>query len=167
MQFTGPLAAKGIEDTSFYIYNPFIAHNEVGDTPAIAGITTDKFHQQMKQRLATIPHSLNAGTTHDTKRGEDSRIRLLLLSAQPEEWISAVRRWRRMNGAVVIEVKGRPAPSPNDEYLIYQALLGGCPDNLEITDSFRQRFAGYLTKALREAKAETNYDNPDEAYEQQ
>jgi (1->4)-alpha-D-glucan 1-alpha-D-glucosylmutase len=167
MQFTGPLAAKGIEDTSFYIYNPYIAHNEVGDTPAIAGITTDEFHQKMKQRLAAIPWSLNAGTTHDTKRGEDSRIRLLLLSANPQEWISAVESWRQLNGTLVTGVNGRPAPSPNDEYLIYQALLGGLPDNLAITDDFRQRFAGYLTKALREAKAETNYDDPDEAYEQQ
>jgi (1->4)-alpha-D-glucan 1-alpha-D-glucosylmutase len=167
MQFTGPLAAKGIEDTTFYVYNPYIAHNEVGDTPAIAGITTGDFHRKMQDRLATLPHSLNATTTHDTKRGEDSRIRLNLLSRKPQEWINAVTHWREVNKGLIADVNGRPAPSPNDEYLIYQALLGGLPEDGVITDDFRERFAGYLTKALREAKAETNYDHPDEGYEQQ
>jgi (1->4)-alpha-D-glucan 1-alpha-D-glucosylmutase len=167
MQFTGPLAAKGVEDTTFYVYNPYIAHNEVGDSPAVAGITVDEFHRQMKQRLATLPYSLNATSTHDTKRGEDSRIRLQLLSARPQEWITAVLSWRQVNSPLIMQVGGRPAPSPNDEYLIYQALLGGLPEDLIVTDKFRERCSGYLTKALREAKTETNYDNPDEAYEQQ
>lgn len=167
MQFTGPLAAKGVEDTTFYVYNPYIAHNEVGDSPAVAGITVEEFHRQMKQRLATLPYSLNATSTHDTKRGEDSRIRLQLLSARPQEWISAVLDWRHVNSPLIMQVGGRPAPSPNDEYLIYQALLGGLPEDLIVTDKFRGRCSGYLTKALREAKTETNYDNPDEAYEQQ
>jgi (1->4)-alpha-D-glucan 1-alpha-D-glucosylmutase len=167
MQFTGPLAAKGVEDTTFYVYNPYIAHNEVGDSPAVTGITADEFHQQMQQRLAILPHSLNATSTHDTKRGEDSRIRLQLLTAKPQEWISAVSGWRQVNGPLIMKVGNRPAPSPNDEYLIYQALLGGLPEDLIVTDKFRERCSGYLTKALREAKTETNYDNPDEAYEQQ
>ena len=167
MQFTGPLAAKGIEDTTFYVYNPYIAHNEVGDTPAIAGITAEEFHRKMQDRLATLPYSLNATTTHDTKRGEDGRIRLNLLSRKPQEWISGVTHWRQTNSCLVTEVNGRPAPSPNDEYLIYQALLGGLPEDGIVTDNFRERFAVYLTKALREAKSETNYDHPDEEYEQQ
>jgi (1->4)-alpha-D-glucan 1-alpha-D-glucosylmutase len=167
MQFTGPLAAKGIEDTTFYVYNPYIAHCEVGDTPAIAGITPSDFHRSMQDRRQKQRYSLNATTTHDTKRGEDSRIRLSFLSALPQEWINAVIRWRQLNAPYVREVKGRPAPSPNDEYLIYQALLGGFPADGIVTDTFRERFARYLTKALREAKTETNYDDPDEAYERQ
>ncbi len=167
MQFTGPLAAKGIEDTSFYVYNPYIAHCEVGDTPRIAGIDTQAFHRRMQQRLATQRYSLNATTTHDTKRGEDSRIRLSVLGILPQEWISAVGRWRELHRSHIAVVKGRPAPSPNDEYLIYQALLGGFPEDGIVTDEFRERFSGYLTKALREAKAETNYDAPDEGYEKQ
>jgi len=167
MQFTGPLAAKGIEDTTFYVYNPYIAHNEVGDSPAMAGMSPDEFHRQMQARKATLPHALNATTTHDTKRGEDSRIRLNVLSAQPQEFIDAVTGWRQLNRSLVTWTKGRPAPSANDEYLIYQALVGGFPADLIVTDDFRDRFAGYLIKALREAKTETNYDTPDEAYEEQ
>ena len=166
MQFTGPLAAKGIEDTSFYIYNPYISHCEVGDTPAVAGITPAAFHQLMQERQSRWPHSLNATTTHDTKRGEDARIRLNWLSAQAPAWIEAVGRWREQNRMLVaVGLGGRRAPSANDEYLIYQALLGGWPEDGVITDEFRERFSGYLRKALREAKAETNYDEPDEWYE--
>ncbi len=167
MQFTGPLAAKGIEDTTFYVYNPYIALNEVGNSPAKAGLSTDEFHQKMLYRQLSFPHTLNCTTTHDTKRGEDSRVRLSLLSSMPQEWINAVIRWRQLNSPLITDVNGRPAPSANDEYLIYQALLGGFPENFVVTDSFRERFASYLTKALREAKTETNYDHPDEKYEQQ
>jgi len=165
MQFTGPLAAKGIEDTVFYVYNPLIARNEVGDSPSVAGISAAEFHQKMTIRQNTWPHALNAGTTHDTKRGEDSRIRLCWLSSIPEEWIAAVTRWREMNRHLVREEKGKPAPLPNDEYFIYQSLLGGFPSDLTITDEFRGRFHDMLTKALREAKTATNWDTPDEGYE--
>jgi (1->4)-alpha-D-glucan 1-alpha-D-glucosylmutase len=165
MQFTGPLAAKGIEDTSFYIYNPYIAHNEVGDTPAVAGIAPAAFHTFMRERQLRWPYSLNATTTHDTKRGEDARTRLNLLSRQPAEWIDAVRGWREMNRPLVAVAGGRRMPSLNDEYLIYQALLGGWPEDGLVTDEFRERFSGYLKKALREAGTETNYDEPDEWYE--
>lgn len=167
MQFTGPLAAKGVEDTTFYVYNPYIALNEVGDSPAKAGLSAEAFHQKMGYRKEHYPHTMNGTSTHDTKRGEDSRIRISLLSADPQAWIAAVTRWRELNQSLVIDVKGRPSPSPNDEYLIYQALLGGFPEDGAVTDEFRDRFAGYLTKALREAKAETNYDHPDEEYEKQ
>ena len=167
MQFTGPLAAKGIEDTTFYIYNPYIAHCEVGDTPRTAGIDRDDFHRKMQDRQAHQQYALNATSTHDTKRGEDSRIRLSTLSAEPSEWINAVTRWRLLNQPHTAPAAGRRAPSPNDEYLIYQALLGGFPEDGFATDEFRQRFSRYLTKALREAGTETNYNNPDLAYEQQ
>jgi (1->4)-alpha-D-glucan 1-alpha-D-glucosylmutase len=165
MQFTGPLAAKGIEDTSFYIYNPYVAHCEVGDTPGVAGIVPAAFHQLMQARQSRWPHSLNCTTTHDTKRGEDARIRLNLLSAQPGEWIEAVRSWRELNRPLVAEAGERRAPSANEEYLIYQALLGGWPEDGVVTDEFRERFSDYLRKALREAKTETNHDEPDEWYE--
>ncbi len=165
MQFTGPVAAKGIEDTTFYIYNPYIAHCEVGDTPAVAGITPAAFHRLMDERQSRWPHSLNCTTTHDTKRGEDARVRLNLLSDQPLEWIRAVCSWREMNKTLIATEAGRRAPSANDEYLIYQALLGAWPDDGVVTDGFRERFAGYLQKALREAKTETSYDDPDEWYE--
>lgn len=167
MQFTGPLAAKGIEDTSYYVYNPYIGHCEVGDTPAIAGIGVMEFHRRMQQRQATQHYALNATSTHDTKRGEDARIRLNFLSAIPREWTTAVSRWWQLNCPHILEVNGRRAPSPNDEYLVYQALLGSWPEDGIVTDAFRQRFAAYLTKALREAKTETGYDDPDQAYEQQ
>ena len=164
-QFTGPLAAKGIEDTSFYVYHPYIAHNEVGDTPAIAGISPGVFHQKMAGRQAAMPHSLNATSTHDTKRGEDNRVRLYWLSAIPEEWISHVNRWREINRHLLSGSGERMIPAPNDEYLIYQALLGGFPEDMVVTDIFCERFHGYLTKALREGNTNTNYDHPDSAYE--
>jgi (1->4)-alpha-D-glucan 1-alpha-D-glucosylmutase len=157
MQFTGPLAAKGVEDTVFYDYNPMISRNEVGDSPFIDGIEPTVFHQKMICRQQTTPLALNAGTTHDTKRGEDSRIRLSWLSSIPDEWIAAVTRWREMNKHI--------APLPNDEYFIYQSLIGAFPPDMVITGRFRERFHEMLTKALREAKSATNWDNPDEAYE--
>ena len=166
MQFTGPLAAKGIEDTTFYVYNPYIAHNEVGDSPSVAGIAPFAFHRQMQERQSVWPHSLNTTTTHDTKRGEDARIRLNGLSAQPREWIAAVGGWREMNRGLIAQRNGRRAPSPNDEYLIYQALLGAWPEDGQVNDDFRERFTAYLSKALREAKTETTYDDPDEWYEE-
>jgi (1->4)-alpha-D-glucan 1-alpha-D-glucosylmutase len=164
MQLTGPLAAKGIEDTTFYVYNPYISHCEVGDSPGVAGISGEAFHRRMRNRQEHWRHTLNATTTHDTKRGEDSRIRLSFLSAMPDEWIAAVTQWRQLNKAHA--APSGPAPSPNDEYLIYQSLLGGFPEDGIITDDFRQRFSAWLVKALREAKTETDYDDPNLAYEE-
>jgi (1->4)-alpha-D-glucan 1-alpha-D-glucosylmutase len=165
MQFTGPLAAKGIEDTTFYTYDPLLSHNEVGDTPGINGIGIEEFHLKMLQRQVMLPLSMNSTATHDTKRGEDTRMRLNLLSAVPEEWIAAVTRWRTINRSLLSPVDGRDAPTPNDEYFIYQSLLGGIPVELIITDGFRERFRKFLVKALREAKTETNWEEPDETYE--
>ncbi|HEY4061467.1 MAG TPA: malto-oligosyltrehalose synthase [Puia sp.] len=165
MQFTSPLAAKGIEDTTFYVYHPYIAHNEVGDTPAIAGITPETFHEKMASRQTSLPFSINATSTHDTKRGEDNRIRLNLLSAIPDQWIASVKKWEKINRSRINDTAGHPAPTRNDEYLVYQALLGGFPEDLVVTDSFRQRFHDYLTKALREGNTNTSYNHPDEIYE--
>jgi (1->4)-alpha-D-glucan 1-alpha-D-glucosylmutase len=157
MQFTGPLAAKGVEDTVFYVYNPLIARNEVGDTPSVDGLTISDFHKKMMARRQQTPLSLNTGTTHDTKRGEDSRIRLCWLSAIPDEWIATVTRWRELNKHI--------APLPNDEYFIYQSLIGGFPPDMVLTGQFRTRFHNMLTKALREGGTATSWDNPDEVYE--
>jgi|GEM_PF-251522 len=165
MQFTGPLAAKGIEDTTFYIYNPMIALNEVGNSPAVMGMTPAVFHDRMIHRQNTRPRALNATTTHDTKRGEDSRLRLQYLTAIPDRWRSAVTQWMRLNSPFITEADGQRIPSLNDEYFIYQSLLGGFPADLFVSDSFRSRFHDFLTKALREAGRNTSYDRPNETYE--
>jgi len=181
MQFTGPLAAKGIEDTTFYVYNPLISRNEVGDNPSIESLSAAEFHQAMTHRQQHLPYSMNATATHDTKRGEDARIRLNWLTAIPEEWIARVEKWQQINRTLIAPVPGafsrtpdtpssvNPAagrmPTANDEYLIYQALLGSFPEDLVVTDAYRERFHQYLTKALREAKTNTGYDKPNETYE--
>jgi (1->4)-alpha-D-glucan 1-alpha-D-glucosylmutase len=121
-------------------------------------MSVEDFHRKMLYRQQHFPNTLNGTSTHDTKRGEDARIRLHLLSARPQEWIAAVRKWRTINRATI---------TPNDEYLIYQALVGGFPEDGVVTDEFRERFSGYLTKALREAKTNTSYEKPNEVYEQQ
>lgn len=165
MQFTGPLAAKGVEDTTFYVYNPLIAHNEVGDSPEQLGISVGAFHRKMQTRQQQNPLSLNATTTHDTKRGEDARMRIAVLSERATEWISKVKEWQQLNTALVQQVNNKRAPSVNDEYFIYQSLIGSFPQNLEVTDGFKERSHAFITKALREAKVATNYTAPDEGYE--
>jgi (1->4)-alpha-D-glucan 1-alpha-D-glucosylmutase len=137
----------------------------VGDSPGVKGIGVGSFHQKMIERQDTLPYSLNATSTHDTKRGEDTRIRLDLLSALPDEWIASVTRWRKINLPLIQNASERRTPTLNDEYFIYQSLLGGLPSDLGISSGFRERFRQYLTKALREAKTETNWEEPDEVYE--
>ena len=166
MQFTGPLAAKGVEDTTFYVYNPLISHNEVGDSPSQLGISADEFHKKMKSRQENNPYSLNATSTHDTKRGEDGRMRINALAAMPDKWIQNVNNWRQMNTPFVKMVKNKPAPSTNDEYFIYQSLIGAFPEDLTITESFINRTFSFLEKALREAKVETTYNEPNVEYEE-
>lgn len=165
MQFTGPLAAKGTEDTAFYVYNAFIAHNEVGDSPGNHALSVDDFHENMLNRQLHYPLSLNAGSTHDTKRGEDGRMRLNMLSIFPREWMEAVTAWQQMNRAFITEQDNRAAPDANDEYFIYQSLVSGFPADMNIDKVFLERFQAYITKALRESKRQTRWDDPDEAYE--
>ncbi len=166
MQFTGPLAAKGVEDTTFYVYNPLISHNEVGDSPSQLGITVEEFHNKMKSRQKNNPYSLSSTSTHDTKRGEDGRMRINAVAAMAEEWIQKVNSWRDMNASLKKTLNGKPAPSANDEYFIYQSLIGAFPEDLKITDSFKERTHAFLDKALREAKVETTYANPHADYEE-
>ena len=165
MQFTGPLAAKGVEDTTFYVYNPFISHNEVGDSPSQLGISIDDFHQKMMSRQTNNPYSLNATSTHDTKRGEDGRLRINALAAMPDEWIQKVNSWRQINTPFVKLVNNKPAPSTNDEYFIYQSLIGAFPEDLKVTDAYKERTYAFLEKAFREAKVETTYNEPNADYE--
>ncbi len=165
MQFTGPLMAKGIEDTAFYSYNPFIGHNEVGDSPGYFGIRTETFHNYIKERLEKHPLTLNAISTHDTKRGEDARARLNVLSDIPEMWMGATQKWRDVNRVFKQFDGEKEIPSPNDEYLIYQVLCAHLPMNAKITDDFVTRLEEYLVKAIREAKVNSSWSDPNEYYE--
>jgi len=165
MQFTGPLAAKGVEDTTFYVYNPLISHNEVGDAPCELGITIQSFHDKMISRFKNNPYSLNATSTHDTKRGEDARMRINVLSHLSNEWKVLVTTWHSENSVFIKTINNKPAPSLNDEYFIYQSLIGSFPEHLIIDDSFLDRTKNFLLKALKEAKVETNYTEANNAYE--
>ncbi len=165
MQFTGPLMAKGIEDTAFYSYNPFICHNEVGDSPGYFGIHTNEFHNYMKERLEKQPLTMNAISTHDTKRGEDARARLNVLSDIPDKWMGVTQKWREVNREFKQFDGDREIPSPNDEYLIYQVLCANLPMNAEISEAFIKRLEEYLVKAMREAKVNSSWSDPDEYYE--
>jgi (1->4)-alpha-D-glucan 1-alpha-D-glucosylmutase len=153
-QFTGPVMAKGLEDTTFYFHNPLISLNEVGSD--CAGIDDqlgiDEFHHRNLRRLGRQPHAMNATETHDTKRGEDARARINALSEFAEEWTERVERWSRWNPTA-------EAPDANEQVFIYQTLIGAWPVS-------RSRMHGYLIKALREAKTHTHWLRPNERYEQ-
>jgi (1->4)-alpha-D-glucan 1-alpha-D-glucosylmutase len=167
-QFTGPVAAKGIEDTAFYIYNRLVSLNEVGGDPQRFGVGVAGFHRALQERGLRWPHAMLATSTHDTKRSEDVRLRIDALSEMPGEWLDRVRRWRRVNRGKKRLVDGQPAPSANDEYFLYQTLLGAWPlgdagpDEIE---ALRQRLHGYMLKAVREAKVASSWLNPDLEYE--
>lgn len=161
-QFTGPLAAKGVEDTSFYLYNQLISHNEVGDSPEIFGISIKDFHTQMEKRSAEFPLTINETSTHDTKRGEDARMRINVISEMPDEWFANVDKWCSLNKKVR---KNKQIPDKNEEYFIYQALIGGMPFGNNLGDDFIDRTNAFLKKALREAKEHTNWSAPNEEFE--
>jgi malto-oligosyltrehalose synthase/4-alpha-glucanotransferase len=161
MQFTGPLMAKGVEDTLMYSYNLFIDHNEVGDSPESFGLKIEEFDGVMKNRQRLWPMSMNASSTHDTKRGEDVRARLNVLTDLAEEWIEHVQRWRQINSSL----KTSDAPDANDEYFIYQTIIGAHPIPGQGMDDFDNRLKEYLVKALREAKGNSSWAQPNEVYE--
>ncbi len=163
MQYTGPLMAKGLEDTAFYSYARFIAHNEVGDSPGYFGIRNSLFHREMEDRLHDHPLSLNASSTHDSKRGEDSRARLSIVSDIPETWENYVREWLSI-GKEIRKKDG--IPTLNDEYFIYQSMTGSYPVNLEHDEVYVERLTGYILKSVREAKDNTSWTEPDERYEE-
>jgi (1->4)-alpha-D-glucan 1-alpha-D-glucosylmutase len=163
-QFTGPLMAKSLEDTTFYRMPRLLALNEVGGEPTMAGLSVEDFHRAMRLRMRDWPHAMTATATHDTKRGEDARARLMALSEIPGEWIGTVARWKVLNAAHVITAGAMRAPSTAFEYMLYQVLLGAWPLGPR-DDSFAERIQAYAVKAAREGKQETSWLNPNTAYE--
>lgn len=166
-QLTGPVMAKGIEDTLFYVYNRLLALNEVGGNPREFGITLDQFHAFNQKQNTDWPHKMNATATHDTKRGEDVRTRLNVLSEIPDEWEKQVKTWSEINRSKKKEVRGRAVPVPNDEYFLYQTLLGSYPFNESENSAFLGRVKDYILKSVREAKLHTAWLRPDSAYEEE
>ncbi len=167
-QFTAPVAAKGVEDTAFYVFNRLVALNDVGGDPEDFGMAVSAFHGASSDRAAKSPHTMLATSTHDSKRSEDVRARIAVISELPAAWRLAVRGWSRANRAKKRTVDGRLAPSRNDEYLLYQTLAGTFPagalDEHDLT-TYRARIKEYMLKAVREAKARTSWINPNEGYE--
>ena len=164
-QLTGPLMAKGIEDTLFYVYNRLLALNEVGGNPGNFGIILDEFHQVNHKQNTAWPHKMNATATHDTKRGEDARARLNVLSEIPDAWEKQVKIWSEINQSKKNEVRGKAVPVPNDEYFFYQTLVGSYPFDERENDSFLGRIKDYMLKSVREAKLHTAWLRPDSDYE--
>jgi len=166
-QFTSPVAAKGIEDTAFYRHHRLSALNEVGGEPDDFGITVRAFHGASRDRARSWPHTMLATSTHDTKRSEDVRARLVVLSEMPAAWRLSVRRWSRWNRSLHREVDGVSAPARNDEYLLYQTLVGTCPVELDerALAAYRERIDAYMRKVVREAKQRSGWVTPNQAYE--
>ncbi|MBW1990815.1 MAG: malto-oligosyltrehalose synthase [Deltaproteobacteria bacterium] len=163
-QFTGPVMAKGLEDTALYVYNPLVSLNEVGTS--MGPVSVAAFHRLNQERLEKWPHTLNATSTHDTKRSEDVRLRLHVLSEIPEEWAACLKRWRRLNRAHKTEVNGREVPDGNEESFLYQTLLGMWPLEEQEAAGVGERLRAYLIKAVREAKVKSQWTAPNLDYEQ-
>jgi (1->4)-alpha-D-glucan 1-alpha-D-glucosylmutase len=167
-QFTSPVMAKDVEDTAFYIYNPLISLNEVGGDPRSFGTPIGEFHKQNILRQETCPRSFISTSTHDSKRGEDVRSRINVLSEIPGEWKSALSRWSRLNKSHKIKLNGEHVPDRNEEYLLYQTLIGTYPVNkITATDlaEYRSRIQNYMQKAVKEAKVHTSWINPNASHE--
>lgn len=175
-QYSGPVMAKGLEDTAFYRYNRLVALNEVGGHPDHFGTSVAAFHHLNLERRQSWPHAMLGTSTHDTKRGEDTRARLYALSEMPEEWERQITAWSRIVRARRGDIDGSAAPDRNDEYLLYQLLLGAWPAGLtgiedpaeldpdEVAD-LAGRIEGAMIKSVREAKVHSTWAAPDVAYE--
>jgi (1->4)-alpha-D-glucan 1-alpha-D-glucosylmutase len=166
-QFTGPVMAKGLEDTAYYVHNSLISMNEVGGDPLRENPPRDLagFHKFQKERLKAWPYSMNATATHDTKHGEDARARLNVLSQIPREWEKHLLRWAHLNQRHKTEVKGIPVPAPSEVAMLYQTLLGSWPFDANEEAEFQNRVLEYLKKAVREAKVYSEWIRPNEAHE--
>ena len=169
-QLTGPVMAKAAEDTAFYRYIRFLALNEVGGDPRRFGMSVAAFHHVTRERIRSWPRAMVTTATHDTKRGEDARARLALLSEMPREWGRRVTRWFRLNRSRRSEIDGEIVPDRNVEYLFYQSLLGAwppdlAPDDIERMRGLAERLAAYMIKAVREGKQQSSWSNPNTAYE--
>jgi malto-oligosyltrehalose synthase len=177
-QVTAPVTAKGVEDTALYRFDRLVSLNEVGGEPDRFGTSVRAFHADARQRALRWPHELLATSTHDTKRSEDVRARIDVLSEMPRGWRAMLDRWKQMNRSRRKDIEGLPAPSPNDEYLLYETLIGTLPLDFgaraaseaaareDTLRNYVERIESYMVKALREAKVRTSWANVDEAYEE-
>ena len=171
-QYTGPVTAKGLEDTAFYRFNRFIALNEVGGHPTTFGRPLQAFHDANAERAEHWPHSMLTTSTHDTKRGEDTRARLAALSEFPDAWAEAATAWGKILSPAPADADPDRQPDRNDEYALLQLVVGTCPIELlgeergpDAVAVFAERVKGAMTKALREAKVHTTWSDPNETYE--
>jgi (1->4)-alpha-D-glucan 1-alpha-D-glucosylmutase len=170
-QATGPIMAKGLEDTVFYIYNRLAALNEVGGEPQQFGLSVDAFHECNIDRQRNWPAALLATSTHDTKRSEDVRARIVAISEIPEIWRRSLQRWRLVNRRWKRTINDAEAPDANEEYLLYQALLGTWPiqnsgePEASARPEYIERIQAYMAKALHEAKLNTSWIQPNEEWD--
>src|SRR5436309_2211990 len=170
-QFTGPITAKGLEDTVFYIYNRLAALNEVGGEPQLFGLSVETFHQRNLRRERDWPASLLATSTHDSKRSEDVRARMLAISEIPQLWGRSLQKWRTTNRRFKKQIDEAEAPDAGEEYLLYQTLLGTWPVDLDgapvpsVGPKFIARIQRYMAKALKEAKLNTSWIQPNENWD--
>ncbi|MEB3211838.1 MAG: malto-oligosyltrehalose synthase [Leptolyngbyaceae bacterium] len=164
-QYSGPLMAKGVEDTLLYIYHRLLSLNEVGGSPDRFGVTLPEFHAFNQQQVTYWPHSMNTSSSHDTKRSEDVRARLNVLSEMPGEWEAEVFAWKQLNHAHKTVSGDRAIPDANDEYALYQTLIGAYPFEPYDHETFVQRIKDFAIKAVREAKVHTAWLRPDTEYE--
>lgn len=162
-QFTGPIMAKGLEDTALYVYNPLISLNEVGTDFLV--VAPEDFHRFNRRRQENWPSTLNATSTHDTNRSEDVRMRINVLSEVPQEWEAALKRWSAWNQSKKRLVNGLAVPDPNEEYFFYQTLIGAWPLFKDEMPEFKARFQAYTVKAAREAKVHTRWIAPKHEHE--
>jgi (1->4)-alpha-D-glucan 1-alpha-D-glucosylmutase len=165
-QFTGPIMAKGVEDTALYVYNRLVSLNEVGSEADLPSEPVETFHSRMRLRHSRWAWTMNASSTHDTKRGEDVRARLNVLSEIPDRWEMKVDLWSSLNGVYVDTLEGRPVPDHNEEYFLYQTLVGAWPVHKRDEPDFRRRVEAYAIKAAREAKVHTRWTRPEVKREQ-
>jgi (1->4)-alpha-D-glucan 1-alpha-D-glucosylmutase len=160
--------AKGLEDTAFYVYNRLVSLNEVGGEPERFGITPIQFHRANAERQLRWPFSMLTTSTHDTKRSEDVRARISVLSERPAVWEKAVAEWSAHNARFKTDFDGALAPDPNEEWLLYQTLIGSLPFRMstpaEIAD-YTERVVAYMRKATKEAKVNTSWMNADPEYD--
>ena len=165
-QLTGPAMAKGLEDSALYLYNPLVSLNEVGGGIQTMADPVGAFHRHNQACRERWPHTLNATSTHDTKRGEDCRARINVLSEVPVEWSRLLWRWHGLNRDSGQTVDGHRVPTPSEEVLLYQTLLGAWPLSEEGLKGFGERLKAYMVKAAREAGAHTTWTDTDGAHEQ-
>lgn len=168
-QLTGPVMAKGVEDTAFYRYFPLLSLNEVGNASFTFGTSIETIHKKNIERLKQFPHTLIATSTHDTKLSEDVRARINVLSEIPDQWEEAIKKWSQQNAPHKSQEGENAIPDANEEYLFYQILLGSWP--LDPMDSsahaaYTKRLEAYMEKALREAKIHTSWVNPNQQYDE-